>query len=465
MSTPERADAVVVGARPAGAAAAIALARAGRRVVAIDRASFPSDTLSTHLLFAGGLAELARVGALEAVEAVGAPPLPEALMAGCGLTIRARCTPVDGIAHGMCVRRIGLDDALVASARAAGAEVRERARVTGLVWESGRVAGVRYQTTGSEYELRAPLVVGADGRRSTVARLVGTERPYRSNRNGRACFFAYMEDPHDDWRSTAAQWRAGPELGTAFPCDDGLLLVLLMPPRERGAAFRADLDREWDRTVAGIPGLRERLEDCARVSRIRSALDTTSYFRRSSGPGWALPGDAGHFKDPVTAQGIRDALRFGRMLGDAAAPVLEDPHALDRALMRWERRRERECLETYAWTNGLGRAESMTPLEQELYRSAAADPDFARSVLDVFSRTRTPSQAVPLRRGLALSARALRRAGNDRRAVLDAALTSLGREVADRAERVRARVSPLPPVAGRPVADRPSRAPAEAIAS
>jgi flavin-dependent dehydrogenase len=407
---PERVDAVVVGARPAGSATAIALARAGRRVVALDRARFPSDTLSTHLLFAGGVAEIDRVGALERVLAIGAPRMPDARMAGAGVTVHARYTPVDGIDYGMCVRRPGLDAALVDTARAAGADVREGARVTNLITRAGRVEGVRW--TGSdcrEWELRAPLVVGADGRRSSVARLVGSEKPYRSRQNGRACFFAYLEDPHASWRGIAAQWREGRELGTAFPCDGGLLLVLLMPPRERGERFRADLDGEWDRTIAAIPGLAERLEGCKRVTKVRSALDTTSYFRRSSGRGWALPGDAGHFKDPVTAQGIRDALRYGRLLGEATAGVLDDgPRALDRALARWERRRERDCLDAYVWTNLLGRAEPMTAFEQELYRAAARDPDLARRVLDVFSRSRRAARTVPVGLGLRLGLRAIR---------------------------------------------------------
>jgi flavin-dependent dehydrogenase len=440
---PERVDAIVVGARPAGAATATALARAGRRVVALDSARFPSDTLSTHLLFAGGVAELKRLGALERVAQLGAPPLPDALMVGAGIEVRARYTPVEGIAHAMCVRRIGLDAALVDTARAAGAEVRERARVTDLAWSEGRAAGVRWlDSDRREHELRAPLVVGADGRRSTVARLVGAERPYRSNANGRACFYAYLEDPHRDWRGVAAQWREGRELGTAFPCDGGLLLVLLMPPRERGEAFRVDLDGEWQRTVAGIPGLHERLDGCVRVAKVRSALDTTSYFRRSSGPGWALPGDAGHFKDPVTAQGIRDALRFGRLLGQAAAPVLDDPHALDTALAGWERRRERECLETYAWTNALGRAEAMTAIERELYRAAASDARLAGRVLDVFSRTRTPSQAVPLGLGLKLALRALRRPGAETGAVLRAAGRELAGTAAVRGQRAAVALSP-----------------------
>jgi flavin-dependent dehydrogenase len=442
---PERVDAVVVGARCAGSATAIALARAGKRVVALERAAFPSDTLSTHLLFAGGVAELDAIGALERVEALGAPRMPFALMSGAGLSVTARYTPVGAIDYGLCVRRTGLDAALVETARAAGADVRERARVTELVWDGDRVAGVRYEDAdGQLRELRAPLVVGADGRRSTVARLAGASLPYRANPNGRACYFAYFEDAHPGWRDVAAQWREDRELGTAFPCDGGRVLVLLMPPLERVEEFGADLAGAYERTIDRMPGLRERLEGCARATKVRSATDLPSYFRRSSGRGWALPGDAGHFKDPVTAQGIRDAVRFGRLLGEAAAPVLGDPATLDRALAAWEARRERECLETYQWTNQLARAEAMSPLEIELYRSAAADPDRAREMLDVFSRTRSPSEALPLRRGLALAGRALARRGARRAAVLHFALRGARIELAGRVERARARRRSLP---------------------
>jgi flavin-dependent dehydrogenase len=423
----ERVDAIIVGSRCAGSAAATALARAGRRVVALDRVAFPADTISTHLIWPGGVAELQTLGALERVRALGAPPLPRALAGAGELVIRGDYTPVDGIDHALCVRRPGLDAALVETARDAGAEVRERCAVTELVPDNGRVAGVRYRDANDyERELRAPLVIGADGRRSTVARLVDAQRPYRERASGRACFFAYWEDGRDEWRSTAAQWREGPELGTAFPCDDGLALVLLQPPEARAAAFREDLAGEYERTVRSIPALAQRLDGCRQATKVRSATGISSYFRRSTGPGWALAGDAGHFKDPVTAQGIRDALRYGRRLGEVAGPLLDDAAALDRALRTWERERERDCLEIYQWTNLLARGEPMSPLEIELYRAAQDDPRLARRMADVFSRSARPADVLTARLTARLAARALRRRGSDRVATL----STMGRDLA-----------------------------------
>jgi hypothetical protein len=193
-----------------------------------------------------------------------------------------------------------------------------------------------------------------------------------------------------------------------------------------------------------MPALAERLAGCEMASKVRAATDTTSYFRRSSGPGWALPGDAGHFKDPVTAQGIRDALRFGRLLGEAVAPVLGDPARQDAAVAAWEHRRERECLGTYVWTNALGRAEAMTPLEVELYRTLARDRAAMTEVLDVFSRLREPSEVLSARRGLRLAAAALVRPGADRRATLRATARELRDTVSLRIQRTQGRWPPWP---------------------
>ncbi|WP_280402491.1 NAD(P)/FAD-dependent oxidoreductase [Nocardia carnea] len=388
----QRADVVVVGARCAGSATAATLARAGHHVVVLDSARFPADTLSTHLLWPAGVAELSRLGALDAVREIGAPELTHAYAAGAGYVIETPFPEVDGIDYTLCVRRTGLDHALVRTARDAGAEIRQRCRVTELVWDGERCAGVRY--TGPDdrtVEIRAALVVGADGRRSTVARLAGAATPYVSEPSGRDCYFAYWRDNSPAWRATAAQWRAGADLGTAFPCDDGLLLCLVQPPAEAGKLRPGDTGRRYAAALDRIPLLRERLRGCEQVGRVRAATEITSYFRRSSGPGWALPGDSGHFKDPVTAQGIRDALHYGRRLAEDVAPVLHDPPHLDRALAGWERRRVAECREIYHWTNRLARGTAMSPLEVELYRAATTDRELAAITTAIFSRTRRPA--------------------------------------------------------------------------
>ena len=396
MTDSKSVDVVVVGARCAGSAAATAFARAGRRVVAVDAARFPSSTISTHLLWAGGVAELERMGARQLVEECDAPRLPVGYAVVPGApAVWATYTPVDGIDYGLCVRRKTFDAALVATAEAAGAEVRQQARVEDLLWEDRRVVGVIARNRGgAPYELRARLVVGADGRRSTVARLVGARQPHTWNANERACFYAYYTDPHDDWRSIAAQWRDGADLGTAFPCDGGLTLVLLMPPLARAPWFDADREGAFDRTVAAIPGLAERLAGCSRVSRIVGGTDLTSYFRHSTGPGWALAGDAGHFKDPITAQGIRDALRFGRLLGEHTAAMLDYPTQLDQILANWEEQRDHECWETYDWTNYVARAEPVGPADVALY-NYFAQPANAHKLLDLHSRILRPSDVLP----------------------------------------------------------------------
>jgi flavin-dependent dehydrogenase len=311
--------------------------------------------------------------------------------------VRATYTPVAGIDYGLCVRRRALDAALVATARAAGADVREQTRVTDLLWDGhdpDRVAGVVLRPRhGRPHRVRAKLVVGADGRRSTVARLVGATEPHTAHVNERACYYAYFTDPHPDWRSVAAQWRSGVDLGTAFPCDGGLTLVLLMPPLSRSPWFDADREGEFRRTVEAIPGLAARLRGCTRVGRIMGATDLSSYFRRSSGPGWALPGDAGHFKDPITAQGIRDALRFGRLLAEHTASSLNDPERLDHALTAWERRRDDECRETYEWTNWVARAAPVDAADVALH-THFADPAHSHQLLDLHSRILSPSQVL-----------------------------------------------------------------------
>jgi flavin-dependent dehydrogenase len=431
----ERTDVVVVGARCAGSAVAIALARQGRSVVALDVASFPSDTNSTHLFFPSHWAEVAALGALDRVMTLD-PPLHT--RAGIG-TVRSELvgpyTDYEGFAYGSCVKRYGLDLALIETAREAGAEVREKTRVTGLLRNAaGRVTGVEWTAhDGSTGTIEATLVIGADGRRSTVGRMVGTTEHHLFP-NGRMMAYAYYRDPRSELRNLAMQWRQDDELVTVFPCDGGQSLILLMPPTARAPKFRDDAIEAFEKTVASIEPLRERLVGCERETSVRVSFDHPSYFRHSTGPGWALAGDAGHFKDPVTAQGIRDALRFGRLLGEAVGPVLDDQPRLDAALKAWEIERDAQCLPMYQWANGLGRADHISPIEHAAYAWASQSPERASEILDVFSRKRDADQVFTPARLLRWIGIALRDPATSRRAVARILKRDVGREVARRKE-------------------------------
>ena len=391
----EYADVVVVGARVAGSPTAIELARRGRRVIVLDAATFPSDTLSTHVIFPTCVAELSALGALEPLLATGSPKHPYTQVNHGGIDVNWFYTPVDGFDYGMCPRRTVLDNILVETARQAGADVREATKITGLEWNSGRVSAVRWQDRkGATGTIATKLVVGADGRRSTVAEMVGAKEPYRRDENGRGLVFMYVDDEHpagSPERDRLYQWRVGDTLGMYFPtCDNGGL-VLFMPPREEIAAFGQDLVH-WNSKLDQFPLLKARIGDGQPRTKLRKAADPFSYFRRSSGRGWALVGDAGHFKDPVIAQGVRDAIYYGRRLGMVAAAALDDPAWLDRRLYEWELKRDRECIVSYHLALRLSATHPVSPVEIEMFKALETNRSLARELGDTYSRVRSAEQ-------------------------------------------------------------------------
>jgi 2-polyprenyl-6-methoxyphenol hydroxylase-like FAD-dependent oxidoreductase len=415
----ERFDAVVIGARCAGSAAAIALARAGRRVLAVDRSPFPSDTLSTHLNFPSAVAEMQRLGALPRVRDTGAPECREGMVAANGIECIERFTPYEGIDYALCNPRPAFDLALVETAREAGAEVRERTSLVDVLWSGGRASGVRLRSRdGGEYDVRCSLVIGADGRGSTTAERVGAAVPYRGSRNGRGLAFFYCDDPQlgTPWRGRVIQLRALETHTLVFPCPEDRMLVLFMGPAEEIPLFRKDPDGMLRRMLAENPLAAERVGDAPNRTKFRSTGSVSAFYRRSSGPGWALAGDAGHFKDPVIGQGMRDSMRFGRLLGEAAASVIDDPLRLDRALLAAERQRDRECMASYHWGNRESRIMTPTPLLYEVLREFhRADPPH---LMHMFDRVRAPHHVINPLRGTKLAVKAALRRGTDRRALL-----------------------------------------------
>ncbi len=189
-----------------------------------------------------------------------------------------------------------------------------------------------------------------------------------------------------------------------------------MAPVEDIPRFRRDPEGVWAEKLAEDPDLAQRIEGATNKSKLLSTTDLSAFYRASSGSGWALVGDAGHFKDPVVGQGQRDALRHGRLLGEAAQQTLDDTAALDRALQAWERGRDRDTISTYHWGNRETRAAAPSALIREVFRGFAGgeDPD----VTDTFNRIRRVERVVGPGRMVKALARVLTTPGADRRAIL-----------------------------------------------
>ena len=449
----EHADVVVVGARLAGCAVAAPLARAGRKVVVLDRMSFPSDQLSTHVLLPAGTSELCRLGALPRILALNPSEVRWLKLMVEGITCVERLRPAaDGIDFGVCVPRDLQDVCLVEAAREQGADVRERCTFESLHWRAGRVTGVRYtDDRGNPCDISAALVVGADGRRSSVAAAAGAWRPYRVSRNGRGLVFRYLDEPQPGTAATETyvQWRDGGSIAFAFPsAPKGRLLVLLMGHRDEVSDARKDPGAYWRGKLCEHPGLAARLDgaDETTFTKLRSTGRTPAFFRASSGPGWALAGDAGHFKDPVTGQGMRDARWMGRTLAEHVLPALDDPTEVDRATRVWEAARDRDCLPAYHFANADTRVERQSPALCELVRDAArtTEPDLG----DLFGRARTPQEIVPLPRVTRAVVAALWRGERPRSETLSRVMRDARTELEIRRERRTGRFRAARPVTG-----------------
>jgi flavin-dependent dehydrogenase len=376
-------DVVVVGSRIAGATLATQLAESGLRVVAVDRASFPSDTVSTHVVYPNTLARFDRLGVLDEILAHGPPPLYTVWHHG-GRMFTAAHTPEAGRDWALCVRRITLDAILVDRARAAGAEVLEGFTVRGLVGTGTAddpISGVVGQHDGRERTLQAPLVVGADGSRSTVARLVGARRRLIVPTESMMLFGYWTGMPE---RNAQEFFFEPPWLGTHFPTDDGVHLVILFGPVEEFPA--GSRDELYRRKIGSIALLGDRLAGASQVGRTIGTTQLDGFYRDAAGPGWVLLGDAGHFKHPAAVQGIADAVQGAEVLAQMIVAGTQQ-----REFEPW---RDAETREMFAFS----RFVAANPTDEAIagiLDAAIADADTARSFVDIWSRAQPPWAVVP----------------------------------------------------------------------
>jgi len=306
-------DVIIAGARCAGAATALLLARQGARVLVLDKSRYGTDTLSTHALIRGAVLQLHRWGLLPAVVGAGTPPVRSTTfhLADADTTIPVK--PKHGVEALYAPRRRVLDAILADAARSAGADVRFGASVSDLRRDrAGRVTGITGRAGGARLEASADLVVGADGRRSTVAWCVGARAAHVAPASSVLIYRYVRDDAPDDYHW---YFRDGAAAGV-IPTNDGQACVFVATSAER---LRGEPDLSsyatWRRILAqAAPGLAERLDQRGPAGPPRVFPGLTGYLRDAAGPGWALVGDAGYFKDPITAHGITDALRDAETL-------------------------------------------------------------------------------------------------------------------------------------------------------
>jgi 2-polyprenyl-6-methoxyphenol hydroxylase-like FAD-dependent oxidoreductase len=379
-------DAIVVGARCAGSPAAMLLARRGYRVLLVDRATFPSDTVSTHLVHAPGVAALDRWGLLGEVERSGCPAIQTYSFDFGPFTLRGRPRPVDGVRTAYAPRRTVLDKLLVDAAARAGAEVREGFTVEEVLLDDGAVGGIRgHDQGGASVVERARVVIGADGRHSHVAKAVGPEH--------------YNEKPMLQW-SYYSYWSGFPVSGmevvirpdrgwAAIPTNDDLTLLVIGWPYAESSAYKADVEANYHRTLALAPAVAERVRAATRVERFVGG-SVANYFRKPYGPGWALIGDAGYNKDPITAQGISDAFRDAEACTAALHEVFEGRASFDDAMSAFQRTRDLHAFPIYEFTTQMATMEAPPPEMQQLLGAVHGNPEAMDAFVSVIAGTVSP---------------------------------------------------------------------------
>ena len=360
-------DAIVIGARCAGAATAMLLARNGHRVLLLDRAAFPSDVHQGHFIHRHGPKRLADWGLLEKIVATNCPPIATHLTDFGDFPLIGRGVRTGNVAWGYGPRRRHLDRVLVEAAIEAGAEFRPNFLVENLLWADGQVTGIRgrdrRQSTSRAEEAR--ITIGADGKNSAFARAVGA--PSYDEVPPLTCwYFSYWSGvPTDGFELYLRDRRAI----FSFSTNDNLFAIFIAWPITEFERVRTDIEAQFMKVVDLIPDFGERVRSGRREERFYGTADLPNYLRRPFGRGWALVGDAGCHKDPFQALGICDALRDADLLASGIHEVLTQECGWGEALVKYERRRNAATMGEYRENIALAR---FGPIPAELLQLRAA---------------------------------------------------------------------------------------------
>jgi len=390
-------DVIVVGARCAGAPLAMLLARAGHRVALADRASFPSDTMSTHFLWQRGGARLQAWGLLDRLRARGCAPIREITFDVGPVQISGIGPAVEGVADTYCPRRTVLDALLTEAAAESGAELIEGFAVRDVLWSEGRAVGVRghhrrgHHRESAESSLRARVVVGADGLHSTVARRVAA-RAYREHPPLTAVYYSY-------WSGIChlgASFHARPgRLILVWPTNDDLTCIYVAWPRQEFSQVRKDTENHFHAALELVPGLRDTAASGRREARFTGTGDLPNLYRTSAGPGWALAGDAGHHKDPSTGMGMSDAFQAAELLAGALHDGLAGHRPMDEAVSGYQHQRDSLTGSGFDLTLTTARLAPVPARLEAFYRTAAEQPEVSRRIFGVLGGSLPTADVYP----------------------------------------------------------------------
>jgi 2-polyprenyl-6-methoxyphenol hydroxylase-like FAD-dependent oxidoreductase len=358
-------DAIIVGARCAGSPTAMLLARKGYRVLLVDKASFPSDTISTHIIWPHGAEVLDRWGLLDRVAATECPPIGLNMIFDVGpLALKGGVFNTNGGRGGFCPRRTVLDKILVDAAVESGVELRENFTVESLVVDGDRVAGIKGRgRNGGGVDERARVVIGADGVNSFVAKAVGAEE-YDRLPPLATFFYSYFSG----FEAEDIEQHVRDYCGAAvFPTNHGLTLLAAVWPSKRFKEIRSDIEGHVAKVHELTPSIKERLHGARREDKWYGTAGVPNYFRKPYGAGWALVGDAGHDQDPITGQGINDAFLDAELLAEAIDAGFSSLRPLEEALAEYQAERDQRVSPLHHFTTELATLEPPPAEIQQLF--------------------------------------------------------------------------------------------------
>jgi 2-polyprenyl-6-methoxyphenol hydroxylase-like FAD-dependent oxidoreductase len=359
-------DAIIVGARCAGSPTAMLLARKGYRVLLVDKASFPSDTVSTHVIWPHAAEVMDGWGLLDRLAATECPPVGLNMIFDVGpFALKGGVIDTNGGRGGFCPRRTVLDKLLVDAAVESGAELRENFTVEQLLVDGDRVTGIRGRgRNGGAVKEQAKVVIGADGIHSFVAKAVGAEE-YDAIPPLVTFFYSYFSGFAAD---DLEQYVGEPHQGVAcFPTHHGLTLIAGAWPSKRFKEIRSDVQANVDKLHESYPSVKERMQSATREEKWVGTAGVPNFFRKPFGPGWALVGDAGYIKDPLTAQGIADAFIDAEHLTEALDAGFSGRRPLDEGLAEYQSSRDERVKPLYHFTTELATLEPPPEPIQQLF--------------------------------------------------------------------------------------------------